>query len=99
MNGSDQQFTPIEIGERLRIARDEANKTQAEAAEARSKVDTLSKDPRNRRLVVWHQEVVDRHERQKAGTYHRKNENLKIDVWGPDEGPTNVSYTLSSQNQ
>jgi hypothetical protein len=24
---------------------------------------------------------------------------LKIDVWGPDAGPTNVSYTLSSQNQ
>jgi hypothetical protein len=38
-------------------------------------------------------------DRQKAGTYHRKNEILKIDVWGPDEGPTNVSYTLSSQNQ
>jgi hypothetical protein len=37
-------------------------------------------------------------DRQKAGTYHRKNEILKIDVWGPDEGPTNVSYTLSSQN-
>jgi hypothetical protein len=38
-------------------------------------------------------------DRQKAGTYRRKNETLKIDVWGPDEGPTNVSYTLSSQNQ
>jgi hypothetical protein len=38
-------------------------------------------------------------DRQKAGTYHRKNEILKIDVWGPDEGPSNVSYTLSSQNQ
>ena len=38
-------------------------------------------------------------DRQKAGTYHRKKEILKIDVWGPDEGPTNVSYTLSSQNQ
>ena len=42
--------------------------TEAEAAEARSKVETLSKDPRNRRLVVWHQDVVDRFERQKAGT-------------------------------
>ena len=41
--------------------------TEAEAAEARSKVETLSKDPRNRRLVVWHQDVVDRYERQKAG--------------------------------
>jgi len=38
-------------------------------------------------------------DRQKTGTYHRKNEILKIDVWGPDEGPSNVSYTLSSQNQ
>jgi hypothetical protein len=37
-------------------------------------------------------------DREKAGTYQRKNEILKIDVWGPDEGPTNVSYTLSSQN-
>ncbi|MCA1695264.1 MAG: hypothetical protein LC749_11320 [Actinobacteria bacterium] len=41
--------------------------TEAEVAEALSKVETLSKDPRNRRLVVWHQEVVDRYERQKAG--------------------------------
>jgi hypothetical protein len=41
--------------------------TDAEAVEARSKVESLSKDPRNRRLVVWHQEVVDRYERQKAG--------------------------------
>jgi hypothetical protein len=38
-------------------------------------------------------------DREKAGTYRRKKETLKIDVWGPDEGPTNVSYTLSSQNQ
>ena len=42
--------------------------TEAEAAEARSKVETLSKDPRNRRLVVWHGDVVNRYERQKAGT-------------------------------
>ncbi len=41
--------------------------TEGEAAEARSKVETLSKEPRNRRLVVWHQAVVDRYERQKAG--------------------------------
>jgi len=38
-------------------------------------------------------------DRQKAGTFHRKNEILKIDVWGPEQGPSNVSYTLSSQNQ
>jgi hypothetical protein len=42
--------------------------TAVEAAEARSKVETLSREPRNRRLVVWHQEVVDRYERQKAGS-------------------------------
>jgi hypothetical protein len=41
--------------------------TDAEAAEARASVAALSKDPRNRRLVVWHQEVVDRYGRQKAG--------------------------------
>jgi hypothetical protein len=42
--------------------------TEAEAAEARSKVESLSKDPRNRRLVVWHGDVVRRYERQQAGT-------------------------------
>jgi hypothetical protein len=42
--------------------------TDAEAAEARSKVETLAKDPRNRRLVVWHQEVVDRFEQQRRGS-------------------------------
>jgi hypothetical protein len=42
--------------------------TEAEAAEARSKVEALSKDPRNRRLVVWHGDVVKRYERQRAGT-------------------------------
>lgn len=42
--------------------------TEAEAAEARSKVEKLSKDPNNRTLVGWHQTVVDRFERQQAGT-------------------------------
>lgn len=42
--------------------------TEAEAAEAKAKVEMLSKDPRNRRLVVWHGDVVKRFERQKAGT-------------------------------
>jgi len=41
--------------------------SEAEAAEARSKVEALSKDPRNRRRVVWHQDVVTRYERQEAG--------------------------------
>jgi hypothetical protein len=38
-------------------------------------------------------------DKQKSGTYRRKHDILKIDVWGPDEGPTKVSFTLSSQNQ
>jgi hypothetical protein len=38
-------------------------------------------------------------EKQKTGTYRRKHDVLKIDVWGPDEGPCKVSFTLSSQNQ
>lgn len=42
--------------------------TEAEAAEARSKVETLSQDPRNQRLVLWHGDVVRRYERQQAGT-------------------------------
>jgi hypothetical protein len=41
--------------------------SDSEAAEARSKVAALSKDPKNRRLVVWHGDVVKRFERQKAG--------------------------------
>ena len=41
--------------------------TETEAAEARTKVEALSKDPRNRRLVVWHGDVVKRYERQQAG--------------------------------
>lgn len=42
--------------------------TEAEAAEARAKVESLSKDPRNRRLVGWHGSVVQRFEQQKSGT-------------------------------
>ncbi|HVZ00330.1 MAG TPA: hypothetical protein VHA35_12540 [Dongiaceae bacterium] len=38
-------------------------------------------------------------ERQKTGTYRRKQQILKIDVVGPEQGPCKVSYTLSSQNQ
>jgi hypothetical protein len=38
-------------------------------------------------------------EREKAGTYRRKKQTLKIDVVGPEQGPCKVSYTLSSQNQ
>lgn len=41
--------------------------TEKEAAEARSKIEALSKDPNNQTSVGWHQKVVDRYERQKAG--------------------------------
>lgn len=34
MNKHDEQLTPVQIGERLRLAREEVNKTQAEAAAA-----------------------------------------------------------------
>jgi hypothetical protein len=36
--------------------------------------------------------------RDKAGTFHRKKQTLKIDVVGPEPGPCKVSFTLSSQN-
>ncbi len=41
--------------------------TEAEASEARAKVEALSKDPANRRLVLWHGDVVKRFERQQSG--------------------------------
>jgi hypothetical protein len=42
--------------------------TEEEVIETRKQIETLAKDPRNQRLTCWHQEVVDRYERQKAGT-------------------------------
>jgi hypothetical protein len=41
--------------------------THEEYTATRKEIDNLSKDPRNQRLTTWHQEVVDRYERQKAG--------------------------------
>lgn len=38
-------------------------------------------------------------EKQSSGSYHRKHDTLKIDVWGPDAGPVNVSFTLSSETE
>lgn len=40
--------------------------TDEEAAQAKAQVEALSKDPRNRRIMLWHQDVLDRYERQKA---------------------------------
>ncbi|MBI1324735.1 hypothetical protein GC170_16330 [bacterium] len=42
--------------------------TDAEAAETRATIAKLSGDPKNRRIVAWHQDVLDRYERQKSGT-------------------------------
>lgn len=42
--------------------------TEDEVARTRAEIATLSKDPQKQRLTNWHQEVVDRYERQKAGT-------------------------------
>lgn len=41
--------------------------TDEEVAKTRSEIATLEKDPNHQRWVVWHQDVVDRYERQKAG--------------------------------
>jgi hypothetical protein len=41
--------------------------TDKEVASARQQVETLSKDPANKRRMQWHQAVVDRYERQQSG--------------------------------
>ena len=42
--------------------------TEKEFTEIKAKVEALSKDPRNRRRMLWEQAVVDRYKRQQAGT-------------------------------
>lgn len=44
--------------------------TQAEALEARKKVEELKNDPAARWILNWHQKVVDRFEQQKPGDTH-----------------------------
>jgi hypothetical protein len=41
--------------------------SEADAASAAAKVEELSKDPANRRIVLWHQAVVDRRAKQESG--------------------------------
>lgn len=41
--------------------------SEADAASAAANVEKLSKDPANRRIVLWHQAVVDRRRLQEAG--------------------------------
>ena len=66
------------------------NVSEAEASEARSKVETLSREPRNRRLVVWHGDVVKRYERQKAGGVDRFAMELHVIRLGDVAIATNV---------
>jgi hypothetical protein len=40
--------------------------TDKELAEARAQVQELSKDPRQQRLMLWHQEVIDRYQKQET---------------------------------
>ena len=42
--------------------------TDAEAAETRATIAKLAADPKNRRIVSWHQDVLNRYELQKSGT-------------------------------
>ena len=44
--------------------------TDEEAAAAKAKVESLSKDPANQTLVGWHQQIVDRHANQKSRPTH-----------------------------
>jgi len=41
--------------------------TDAEAEETRRTIETLSREPRNQRMVEWHRDVIERHEAQKNG--------------------------------
>jgi len=41
--------------------------TEEEAADAKAKIEELSKDPKNQRIVVWQGEVLKRRDRQQAG--------------------------------
>lgn len=42
--------------------------SEADAASAAANVERLSKNPADRRIMLWHQEVVDRYKKQQAGT-------------------------------
>jgi hypothetical protein len=44
--------------------------TEAEMAQAKAKVEALANNPRERRVMLWHQEVVDRYQRQKTNPHY-----------------------------
>lgn len=54
------QVQPVELPKR--------QVTEKEYTDAKKQVETLSKDPSKRTRVVWNQGVVDRYERQQAGS-------------------------------
>jgi hypothetical protein len=64
--------------------------TEAEAAEARKKIEALAKDPNNRTLVGWHGTVVDRYERQKSGKFEPFDMELHVIRLGDVAIATNV---------
>ena len=43
--------------------------TDPELAEAKAQVETLSKDPTQQRIMLWHQAVIDRYQQQQAKTH------------------------------
>jgi len=43
--------------------------TDEEFAQARTQIETPSTDPSNRRKMVWHKDVIARHQRQKTNPY------------------------------
>ena len=42
--------------------------TAQEVATVKAKIESLSKDPRNQRRILWHQKVVDRYQQQQDGS-------------------------------
>lgn len=63
----DRHADPVLIHEVRTIELPLREVTKQELAEAKSKVKSLSKNPKNRRRMLWHQKVVKRYERQQSG--------------------------------
>ncbi|MDR3638057.1 MAG: hypothetical protein P4L84_29905, partial [Isosphaeraceae bacterium] len=70
--------------------------TDAEVARTRADIKTLSKDPKQQRLVSWHKDVVDRYERQQAGTVEPYRMELHVIRLGDVAIATN-SFELFTQ--
>jgi hypothetical protein len=64
-----EQFTDVPLAHRSEIVELPARLvTEKEAAETKATIEKLAADPNNQRMVTWHQEVLDRYERQQSGT-------------------------------